>query len=168
MKQVKIILTESKEKKFFVDAMLGKLAKKLRMFGYDTLYASTINDENILEIIKTQERILVTKDRNLHQKALKNYYKSVFLDGDSEISQFIQLKNNLELENFTIDPNMARCTLCNGILQHIMKNSIEDKIPGKIFEFNKNFWQCTNCEQIYWEGTHIINLQEFVNRINEV
>ena len=147
--------------------MLGNLAKKLRIFGYNTLYSSTIDDEKIFEIIKTQKRILVTKDTSLHQKVLKHNYESVLLDTDSEILQFIQLKKNLVLESFIIDPNKTRCTLCNGILKHTIKDDIENKIPKKIFELNKNFWQCTNCEQIYWEGTHIINLQEFVNRINE-
>ena len=65
----KIILMHNHKKKFFVDAMLGNIAKKLRFFGYDTLYFSNIKDEKILVTLQNDNRILITKDEQLSRKA---------------------------------------------------------------------------------------------------
>ena len=167
VKLVRIILIKDKEQKFFVDSMLGKFAKKLRLIGFDTLYESTISDEKILEIVKNQNRILVTKDNLLYKKALKNNAKVIFLKNLDEASQFAELKTYLGYRKFVIDVNLTRCTLCNGILHTVLKEKVQQFVPKKTFEFVNNFWQCKNCNHIYWEGTHIINLQEFIMKINE-
>ncbi len=57
---------------FIVDAMLGNLAKKLRLMGFDSFYSSSIEDEDLLSKAKTEKRIIITKDEQLSQNAKKN------------------------------------------------------------------------------------------------
>ena len=57
--------------------------------------------------------------------------------------------------------------MCNGELQHIEKKDVSEKVPTGVFENMKDFWKCTKCEKIYWEGTHIKNLQQFTMKLNE-
>jgi uncharacterized protein with PIN domain len=69
----------------------------------------------------------------------------------------------LKLDEITGDT--ARCTKCNSPTSQIDKSNVEDKVPEKVLEFNEKFWKCDNCNQIYWEGTHIIKLQEFLVKL---
>lgn len=155
------------EKKFLVDAMLGTLAKKLRLMGFDSKYFQDKSDKFILEITKKENRILVTKDKELVNKAKKFGNTVVFITKSDEFNQFLEIKNKLNLKDFIINGNISRCTLCNGELATINKNTIIEKIPKKVAEYKNDFWKCTSCSKIYWEGTHIINLQNFVRRMNE-
>ena len=66
-----------------------------------------------------------------------------------------------------INGDIARCPKCNSETKEIEKNIIKEKIPKRIFTINERFWICRSCSQIYWEGTHIKNLQKFVSEINE-
>lgn len=161
-----MILINKDKKKFVVDAMLGNVAKKLRLFGFDTKYFSTITDSDILLLLKNEDRILITKDLELSKKALKQHIMVVFLKGHSEYEQFLEIKKQLGL-TFCINLNNTRCSLCNGDLSNISKLNIQNHIPAKVIEFTNDFWWCNSCNKVYWEGTHIINLQNFVKRINE-
>ncbi len=64
-----------------------------------------------------------------------------------------------------ISGDSARCTKCNSLTSQINKLEIENKIPQGVLELQDKFWKCDGCDQIYWEGTHIKNLQEFVHKI---
>ena len=64
-----------------------------------------------------------------------------------------------------ISGDSARCTKCNSLTSKISKLELENRIPPGVLEYNEKFWKCDGCEQIYWEGTHIKNLQEFVRKI---
>ena len=158
---------QNNKKNFFVDAMLGNIAKKLRFFGYDTHYFSNIEDEKILGMLKNDNRILITKDEQLSRKALKQNIQAILLSNNKEIEQLIQIKNQLGMDNFSIDPNNARCTLCNSNLIEINASQIKNQVPCKVLTSTKNFWKCDNCNKIYWEGTHIIKLGKLVDIINE-
>ena len=72
-----------------------------------------------------------------------------------------------QIKIFDISVNNTRCTLCNGELNHVEKNTIKNKIPYNVFQKTNDFWKCSSCKKIYWEGTHIKRLQSFVSRLNE-
>ena len=151
---------------FLVDAMLGNLAKKLRLFGFDTEYLSDIEDSDLIEKAKKENRIIISKDRNLVNRAKKNGISSVYIAKNNEIEQFLEILKNISLELKEISGDTARCTKCNSLTSQIDKSEIKNKIPQRILDYNDKFWKCDGCDQIYWEGTHIKNLQEFVNKIN--
>ena len=152
---------------FVVDAMLGKLAKKLRLLGYDSLYSSDIDDDELLGLAKNENRILITKDLHLVQKAAKEKIDSIQITKDDEVEQFLQINDKIRLGQAKINANISRCPICNGQLAHTNKNNVLGKIHQGVFDSTDEFWMCKNCKKIYWEGTHIKNLQKFTSRLND-
>jgi uncharacterized protein len=152
---------------FIVDAMLGKLAKKLRLLGYDSLYSSSIADDEIIQLAKNENRILVTKDVLLSQKAEKQQIMTIQITSDDEIEQFLQINGKTKLGKCTVSGSKSRCPLCNGELQYTEKNDVSEKVPTGVLENMNDFWTCKDCKKIYWEGTHIKNLQKFTMKLNE-
>ena len=155
------------EPKFFVDSMLGNIAKKMRLMGYDTLYFSHIEDELLIQTAKKENRVVISRDEDLIRISQKNEVKSIFIQNKREIQQFQEIMENLGIKMVEINGNKARCPNCNSKTKSIDKKNISQKIPKKVLEYNEKFWICKNCNQIYWEGTHIQNLQNLVRVLNE-
>ena len=152
---------------FIVDAMLGNLAKKLRITGYDSKYFSSIEDEKLILIAKNEKRIILTKDEQLCKNAEKQNIGFVLIRGNDELEQIAQINGKIKLERFVMDTNNSRCIACNGNLQQVEKYRIIGKIPEGVLEREKSFWMCDSCKKVYWEGTHFEKLQEFVTKLND-
>lgn len=152
---------------FIVDAMLGKLAKKLRLLGYDSLYSSSMDDDEIIKLAKNENRILITKDVPLSQKAKKQQIETIQITKENEIEQFLQINEKTNQGKFTVSGENSRCSVCNGELQYTEKNEVSNKVPTGVFENMNDFWICKECKKIYWEGTHIKNLKKFTAKLNE-
>ena len=152
---------------FLVDAMLGKLAKKLRLLGYDTVYSSDKDDNELIQIAKNEKRILITKDVQLSKKSTKNQVKTIELTGMDEIEQFIQINEKINLGKLLVKGSNSRCTLCNGVLEITEKKLIQNSLPKGVLDNTDEFWKCKNCKKIYWEGSHITNLQKFLEKLND-
>jgi len=151
---------------FLVDAMLGNIAKKLRLLGYDSEYVSDIDDSKLIEKAKNENRTIISRDHNLIDRAKKNEISSVYITKENEIEQFLEILETTHLQFDEISGDSARCTKCNSPTSQINKLEIKNKIPQGVLEYHDKFWKCDRCNQIYWEGTHIKNLQEFVHKIN--
>ncbi|MFX1535511.1 MAG: Mut7-C RNAse domain-containing protein [Promethearchaeota archaeon] len=129
---------------FLADSMLGRLAVWLRMLGNQTKYFSSIKDDEILLIL--DNAILLTRDIELHRRALARGFESLLLKCSDTRSQFIEV---LEVYSININPFQPRCVQCSGSLQ--LKKSLENiELPTTIKY--KDFWQCINCKKIYWRG----------------
>lgn len=152
---------------FLVDAMLGNIAKKLRLLGYDSEYSSNSEDEDLIIKAKNENRILITKDLPLSERATKQKIFVIRLKNDKEIEQIAQIFKNLEVSSVSVTGNNTRCAECNGKLEIIEKKNVMNKVSEGVFEKINNFWECSNCNKIYWEGTHIQRLQKFVDELNE-
>jgi len=152
---------------FFVDAMLGNIAKKLRLMGYDSKYASDIQDDDLINLARKEQRIIISRDENLVKMALKLKIKSIFLEKQEETKQFHEIIDKLNLKIIEINGDRARCPLCNTKTKSVSKEYVEDKVPVKVLGQNEKFWECENCGKIFWEGSHIRNLQKFVSELNE-
>ncbi len=150
---------------FFVDAMLGNIAKKLRIMGYDTKYLADIEDDELIRLAKKDKRIIISKDKNLVNQAIKFGLEAIFLKNNEEIEQFRDMIKNLNLKTISINGERARCPKCNSKTELVLKKNIHEKIPTKVLEYNEKFWICKVCNKIFWEGTHIKNLQKFVSEI---
>ena len=146
--------------------MLGNLAKKLRILGYDSKYFSSIEDDKLITVAKNEKRIILTKDEQLTKIAEKQSIVSVLIRGNDELEQIAQINAKIKLDRFVMDTNHSRCIGCNGSLQSIEKYRIIGKVPEGILEREERFWMCDSCKKIYWEGTHFAKLQEFVNKLN--
>jgi uncharacterized protein with PIN domain len=158
--------TES-EPIFFVDAMLGNIARKLRLLGYDSQYFSDIDDEKLIDSARKEKRIIISKDEELIKKSQKFGMRSIHITKEEEIEEFLEIINSVNLKRIQINGNIARCPKCNSLTESVDKEIIKERIPQGVLKLNDKFWICKYCNQIYWEGTHIKNLQEFVGKINE-
>lgn len=148
-------LEKANEPTFFVDAMLGNIAKKLRLMGYDSMYFSDINDDELIQLAKKDERIIISRDEDLIRKSIKYGIKSILTKNSTEIEQFRDIIKKTNLKIIKINGDRARCPNCNSKTQSIDKKNILQKIPTKVLEYNDRFWECKSCNQIFWEGTHI-------------
>ncbi|MFX0153673.1 MAG: DUF5615 family PIN-like protein [Candidatus Hodarchaeota archaeon] len=153
--------------KFLVDAMLGKLSRFLRIFGFDTIYANDligyfnidpVPDEKLIDYAKRNRRIIVTKDYVLY----KHYEdKSIFLSGEGIYNYLKQLNKKLGL-NFKFNLKQARCSMCNSQLERVQnKNSIKMYVLEETYNNYTEFYQCSNlqCKKIYWQGSHIEDIE---------
>jgi len=150
---------------FLVDGMLGNVAKKLLLFGYDAEYISDMGDLELIQKAKNEDRIIISKDRQLIANAKKSAIQTIQITKEDEIEQFLEILDTVRLELNEISGDTARCTKCNSPTTQISKSKISNKIPSRVLEFNEKFWECDKCKQIYWEGTHIKKLQDFLNKI---
>ena len=141
--------------KFLCDQMFGTLAKWLRIYGFDTLYATNeLNDLDIIDITKKENRFLLTKRENIKTIEIKT----------TDINEQI----GIVLMNFKVDKNkiLSRCILCNTEVEDIKKEEIAGKVPDRIFESNEKFWFCKKCNKIYWKGSHYEKMFEKINDLS--
>lgn len=131
--------------------MLGRLAKWLRILGFDTLYFKTISDPELLRISLQEHRILITKDRHLPGRYMLPTY--VIIKNDNYLLQLKQVLQELHItsEQFNI---FSRCLICNNIIEPIKKELINDKVPPYVYKIHTTFYKCVSCDKIFWEGTH--------------
>lgn len=155
------------ETKFFVDAMLGTLAKKLRLLDFDTSYSSNIDDDDLISRAEKESRIIVSKDDLLIQIALKKGISAVLVTKKDDLEQILEIHEKFPLGKLTISPSTTRCPICNGSLLAEEKEPLRKVVPARIFDSFDNFWRCERCHKVYWQGSHIDNLQKFVSELNE-
>ncbi|MCL4417719.1 MAG: Mut7-C RNAse domain-containing protein [Actinobacteria bacterium] len=151
--------------KFIADIMVGKLARYLRMAGNDVLYINNISDDKILEIAKSEGRIVLTRDSLMLQRrpVKNNSIKSVFIRYDGIIEQLVQIKNDLGIP---LKPNLIRCIECNTELLKVQKENLKDKVPPYVYRTQKDFLHCPHCGKYYWRGTHYDNINNIFKLIN--
>ncbi len=145
--------------------MLGTIAKKLRMLGFDTQYYNTINDDELITSARKEERIIITKDQMLAVKAANQNIPTIRVLTITEKEQLIEIAHKMSWKKITLDN--PRCSTCNGMLQKALKQEIIGMIPPKVAESVQEFWQCDKCSHIYWVGTHIRNLERLIAEIND-
>ena len=152
--------------KFAVDSMLGTISKKLRILGYDSTFSSDTEDEKLLNNAKDENRVIITKDTELSKKAKKSLVDFILLTKNDEAEQFNEIKSFLNIDSFLILPEKSRCTACNGMLKIIQKESVTGRVEPNVMKFTNRFWECILCKKIFWEGSHIKNLQIFFQEVN--
>ena len=138
--------------KFLCDRMLGTLAKWLRIYGFDTFYANNeLNDAKLMEISKTEGRILITRDKTLNQVARRGNIKTIEIKTTDIDEQIKAVLGEIKVDKTKI---LSRCILCNTKVEEIKKEDVKEKVPGKVFKNNEKFWFCKKCNKIYWRGSH--------------
>ncbi len=137
--------------RFIADAMLGKLAKWLRIIGCDVAYDPEISDRDIAERGRREGRVILTRDTLLARR--RDARDNCFLvEGDSYRDQLRRV-----VERFSIDPQaglFSRCVRCNEPLGDADKTWVAGKVPPYVYETQDSFGTCTRCGRIYWKATH--------------
>jgi uncharacterized protein len=154
---------------FAADGMLGNIAKKLRIFGFDTLYLANTDDGAIIEICLNENRVFLTKDRELYKRSRKANIPSFLIYSENELESLIAIMKECNIRYVLHVPNEnTRCTLCNGALETVSDPSpLADAVPKKVFESIDMFFKCTNCQKIYWSGKHVKEINCLVDEINK-
>ena len=146
--------------KFIADCHLGKLAKYLRIMGIDTLFFPHIEDDDLIIIANDEDRIIITRDRDLSQR--KNA-PTLFLEPTDTKAQLKTLIDYYELKEHPAP--ISRCIVCNTQLQVIEKEKIIDRLPEKVKKYFDYFEYCPTCDRIYWQGDHYKHMMEFLEEV---
>ncbi len=146
--------------RFLCDCHLGKLAKYLRILGFDTLYFPSISDDGIIKIAKDENRIVLTRDRELHRRLGELSY---YVEPIKFKEQFDAIYNDLHLEDASTP--FVRCLLCNEEVVEVEKEKILDRLEPKTKEFYDEFFICSKCGKIYWEGDHYKNMNKSIKEL---
>lgn len=152
------------ESRFLLDGMLGKLARWLRILGYDTAYTPELNDTELLRISQDETRILITRDRDLHRRAIMNNLKTHFLENTSLSEWLLSLENKYNLK-FDLEAVEPRCSICNQPLDKAIEKTMLKGVPIGVRKTMTEFWHCQTCGKIYWEGTHWLNIRSFLRSL---
>ncbi len=146
---------------FILDTHLGKLAAYLRMTGFDTLYKNDFTDEQIALIAAQDGRIVLTRDRGLLKRNLVT--RGYIVRQNLPRYQVCEVIERFDL--YQLLRPFQRCLRCNGLLVRVEKEAIlEHLLPDTARYFNE-FYQCQECCQIYWKGSHYQKMQVFVQDI---
>lgn len=149
--------------KFIADEMLGRLAKWLRIFGYDTLYLKDVRDSKLLRLSLSENRILLTRDTLLiKRKGVRDF---LFISHDHPLNQIKQVVRDLGL-SYPQDP-FTRCILCNSPLIPFSKEEACKIVPEYVCRTQEIFGQCPECKKIYWKGTHYERMVKILEKIFE-
>ena len=144
-------------RKFAVDCMMGKLARWLRILGYDTFFDCSIDDNQLLMIATAEMRILLTKDREL---AAKGGYLVLAKSWRDELKGVVRAFHlEKDIKPFT------RCPVCNGELKEIEREDAEKLVPPIAFKNATKFSICKKCGRVYWDGSHMARMKKIVEKI---
>lgn len=146
--------------RFVLDTHLGKLAKYLRMLGFDTLYDNQYTDPQLADLSSTGERrILLTRDVGLlkHRQITHGY----FVRETSPRKQIREILDRFDLRR-SIKP-FNRCVNCNGVLEAAVRSDVHGQVPEGIYDRFDKFVRCRDCRQIYWKGGHYDRMLRFID-----
>jgi uncharacterized protein with PIN domain len=134
--------------------MLGRLAKWLRLLGYDTAYDNHATDHELARRARAEGRLLLTCDREL---AARRGLKTLLIRSQQLEDQVRQVQEALGPPP---EPSLSRCSLCNTVLQEITAREVADRVPRYVLEANSEFHYCPRCGRIYWPGSHVEAIEE--------
>ena len=140
--------------KFIVDTNVGKLAKWLRIVGYDTLFFNGKNDSRMVATALAQGRVILTRDTQIMKRRVitSGQLKAILIQSDEPERQLHQVIDALNLDcqfkSFTL------CLECNQPLLERSKQQVKDLVPTYVFQTQSQYMECPACRRIYWKGTH--------------
>ncbi|MCK5027974.1 MAG: Mut7-C RNAse domain-containing protein [Candidatus Pacebacteria bacterium] len=135
--------------KFLLTENLNRLAKWLRMLGYDAAIYKSISFHNMIRLAKKERRIILTRSNKQAKSNLK--FSRILIKADNHLEQIKELK---EVITFNEQYTFLRCLLCNKLLYGISREKVKDLVPEFIYENQTDFKVCRKCGKIYWHGTH--------------
>ena len=155
------------ELKFMVDNNVGKLARWLRMMGYDAMFFRGGDDASMIATALAEDRVILTRDTRIMERRLvtSGKLKVLLIETDNPELQMRQVINRLSLNcqfrTFTL------CLECNQSLVERSKEEVKDRVPPYVFQTQIQYTECPACHRIYWRGTHwqamTVSLKRFMN-----
>lgn len=141
--------------KFVADAMLGSLARKLRILGFDTLYFTEGRDTELEALARKEGRIILTSDKGLFGLSQRRGSEAVLVSGVTDLAR---LRSVIAQTGLGIGPRKtwaSRCAVCNGELEAIQKSEAAAAgVHKKVLAKHRLFFRCRSCSRVYWRGGH--------------
>lgn len=147
--------------KFLLSKELGRLAKWLRILGYDSAYYKEDKPASLIIQALRDNRIILTRN---HRLAQASGVRIVLLKAEQIKEQIAEVLKELKIRP---EPGkmFSRCTVCNIELEAADKDRIKERIPEYVFKTQNDFFTCPECKRIYWQGTHWGNVTKTLNEI---
>ena len=149
--------------RFVADAHLGRLARYLRLLGFDTLFENDFGDEELARISAREGRILLSRDRRLLERRTVNH--GLWIEAVRPREQLVDVANRLDL--YKLFRPFSRCTVCNGALREVDKRVSDLPLPPRVRAAFDTYWRCQGCGRVYWQGSHYDRLRAFVDQLEE-
>ncbi|HEV2494189.1 MAG TPA: Mut7-C RNAse domain-containing protein [Terriglobia bacterium] len=160
-------MPSASEIRFVADRMLGRLARTLRLLGYDTLYSSTITPAEVTALAAGERIILTCGYADKRFPGCANVFS---IASDYAPEQLGEVVRAFHLDTRT--GLWSRCTLCNTTIEPVEKSAIRAEVEPKVYELYSEFYRCSGCGHVYWRGSHVErilrNLDALLGRPPEV
>ncbi len=147
--------------RFILDAHLGKLARYLRMLGFDTLYRNDYSDREIIETARDEMRIILTRDKLLLQSSRVDH--GYYVRSVEKHAQLTEVVKKFDL--FSQFRSFTRCMTCNSELLAVHKETIRERIDPGIYRCFDTFYHCPRCDKYFWRGSHFIRMERLIRDI---
>ena len=148
--------------KFITDINLGRLAIRLRMLGYDTLFYRGAADRTFLRKAQQDDRVVLTRKRDLAKREFKGVLLVVQSDRVEKQLEEVFEKLNLSPQS---DLYFSRCLKCNTLLEEVAREKVVNRVPPYVYENYSRFMTCSQCGAIYWPGTHTENARKWIRML---
>ncbi|MCX4143477.1 MULTISPECIES: Mut7-C RNAse domain-containing protein [Paraburkholderia] len=147
--------------RFIADAHLGGLAPLLRLAGFDTLYDNHYPDADIEALAAAQQRIVLTRDRELLKR--RSITHGCYVRTLRPREQLREVFERLDLAG-SAQP-FRLCLMCNAPLRRIAKDEVGDRAPDGVLERHNQFVTCDVCRRVFWEGTHWQRMRALIDSV---
>jgi uncharacterized protein with PIN domain len=147
-----------RDPRFVLDVHLGWLARRLRLLGFDCLYEKYADDDRLARLSSGEDRILLTRDRELLKRRVVT--RGYWVRSTDPWKQVPEVLDRLDLRR-SIRP-FGRCPTCNGRLHEVAAQEVVELVPPESFARFHRFWRCGDCGQVYWRGSHVEILEEWI------
>jgi uncharacterized protein with PIN domain len=149
---------------FIADKTLGKLAKWLRILGYDTVYWRSDDLGGLLRRALEEGRSLITKDTKLYQG--KGSVRALLIREDNPFLQLREVVRHFRIP-LTKEKLFSRCLTCNAPLEAVAPEEVREEVPDYIYHTHHEFSRCPSCRKVYWAGSHYGHMAKVVDRLQE-
>lgn len=148
-----------REARFILDGHLGRLARYLRMLGFDTRWRSDAPDEEIARIAAAEHRIVLTRDSGLLKRRIVSHgYRVRAVDPQRQLAEVVR-----RLDLFHSIVPFRRCLRCNELLETVRKEDVSDDLPPAVREHHDVFRRCPSCARVYWPGSHHRRMERLIS-----
>lgn len=150
-----------REPRLVADAMLGGLARWLRVLGLDVAYDPALDDAALVRLAAGEGRVILTRDRRLVQRRLARHHLLIASD---EVGA--QLRQVLDELGIAPDPTrlLSRCLRCNQPLVALAAEEARERVPPYVASTRERFRECPRCRRVYWSATHVERMRERLAR----
>jgi uncharacterized protein with PIN domain len=152
--------------RFVCDAMLGGLARWLRVAGYDAAWTPDIDDWDLIRLARREGRLLLSSDTGIfHIGSIRDgELPALWIPhGLTKVEQLAHV-----LEKLQLTPREPRCMACGAALVEVAKEQVRGQVPPRSLAWQDRFWQCSRCQHIFWKGTHWQHIDDVLDGLRRL